>query len=361
MRRGEPIARPTSYSSRSNAVGERPLSRGWFRTTEYSPLTPTIAEFVSKYIAGRTDMMPNTLKGLRTAERVFVTHVGPDKRLSDFTKADARSWLVSLKARFAPATAGRLFTWGSQFLGGAVEAEILIRNPFKGIKSPGQTNKGRQHFVDAATARLVIEAGTDASWRLVIALSRFGGLRIPSELVPLTWADILWDKNKVRVRSPKTERHDGKPERWIPLFPELEPYLEEAFDAAPEGVARIFPEINEESNLGQRLSRTVQAAGVSEWPRLFHGMRASRQTELSALYPIADVCAWMGNSPRVASDRYLMPLSSSFEKAIERGASDSALPDASGANATQNPTHNTTQTPDDSERVNELGEPVANQ
>jgi hypothetical protein len=35
----------------------------------------------------------------------------------------------------------------------------------------------------------VLEACPNAEWRLIFALSRFGGLRCPSEHLVLTWAD----------------------------------------------------------------------------------------------------------------------------------------------------------------------------
>ena len=291
----------------------------------------TIAEHVKAYIARRTDTRPSTLMNLQRAEAMLVEFIGTEKRLDEFTKADARNWLLWMKEKkYANATIGRMFRRGAQFFKAAVEGEILTRNPLAGVKTPSQKNKERQHFVPQDVALKVIEAGTDASWRLVVALSRFGGLRIPSELVGLTWTDIRWDENKFRVRSPKTEHHEGKGERWVPIYPELRPYLVEAFEAAPEGAVRILPSIDAGTNLGQKLSRTIQAAGVSEWPKLFQNMRSSRQTELSAVYPITDVCAWMGNSLQVAGNHYLQPLSDSFQRASESGAK-------SGAVAVQNP------------------------
>ena len=110
------------------------------------------------------------------------------------------SCAVAFKEKnYASATIGRMFRRGSQFFKAAIEGEILTRNPLSGVKTPSQKNKERQRFITQDVARKVIEAGTDASWRLVIALSRFGGLRIPSELVALTWTDIRWDENKFRV------------------------------------------------------------------------------------------------------------------------------------------------------------------
>ena len=45
---------------------------------------------------------------------------------------------------------------------------------------------------------------------------------------------------------------------------------------------------------------------VSGWPRLFHSMRASRQTELQREFPLHVVCSWLGNSPRIAQQSYLL-------------------------------------------------------
>ena len=316
--------------------------------------TPTIAAHVRAYIARRTDARPSTLVNLHRAETMLVEFAGTEKRIDQFTKAEARNWLLWMKEKkYANATISRMFRRGAQFFKAAIEGEILTRNPLAGIKTPSQKNKERQHFIPQDVARKVIEAGTDASWRLVIALSRFGGLRIPSELVGITWQDVRWDDNKFRVRSPKTEHHEGKGERWVPIYPELRPYLVEAFEAAPDGAVRIFPDIEAGTNLGQRLSRTIEAAGVSEWPKLFQNMRSSRQTELSAVYPITDVCAWMGNSLQVAGNHYLQPLGDSFQRAAEKGALATQIPTHSDAPTTQIPT----QTASDRKRLRTTDSP----
>jgi len=76
---------------------------------------------------------------------------------------------------------------------------------------------------------------------LIVALSRYAGLRCPSEHLGLTWGDILWDKNRFVVRSPKTE-HVGKAQRVVPIFPELYPYLRDAFEAAEPGQCTSSPQ-----------------------------------------------------------------------------------------------------------------------
>jgi integrase len=74
-----------------------------------------------------------------------------------------------------------------------------------------------------------------AQWKLMVALSRYGGLRCPSETLSLKWADVDWERNLIRIPSPKTEHHDGKDCRLIPLFPELRPYVLDAFEQAEPG------------------------------------------------------------------------------------------------------------------------------
>jgi integrase len=57
-------------------------------------------------------------------------------------------------------------------------------------------------------AQKVLDACPNAEWRLIFALTHFGGLRIPSELMQLRWGDIDWERGRMTVRSPKTA--DGK-------------------------------------------------------------------------------------------------------------------------------------------------------
>lgn len=49
----------------------------------------------------------------------------------------------------------------------------------------------------------------------------------------------------------------------------------------------------------------IARAGQRPWPKLFHNMRSTRQTELTEDFPTHVVCAWLGNSPAVAQAHYL--------------------------------------------------------
>jgi len=69
------------------------------------------------------------------------------------------------------------------------------------------------------------------------------------------------------------------------------------------------------SNLRNEMTRLLRRAGVSGWPRLFHSMRASRQTELQREFPLHVVCSWLGNSPRIAQHSYLLVTEDDFASA----------------------------------------------
>ena len=75
----------------------------------------------------------------------------------------------------------------------------------------------------------LLDACPNQDWRTIMALARIGGLRCPSELQQLRWSDINWEQNRFLVRSPKMERHEGKQERIVPLFPELREELDRHF------------------------------------------------------------------------------------------------------------------------------------
>ena len=56
---------------------------------------------------------------------------------------------------------------------------------------------------------------------------------------------------------------------------------------------------------------------MEPWSRLFHNLRAIRETALTDEHPIHVVCAWIGNSPRVAREHYLQVTPEHFEKALQ--------------------------------------------
>ena len=93
----------------------------------------------------------------------------------------------------------------------------------------------RERFITPEETSRLLAACPNVDWRTIVALCRFGGLRCPSEVLSLRWQDVDWDRERVRVHSPKTDHHPGKASREIPLFPELAAVLSDAFRRGPRG------------------------------------------------------------------------------------------------------------------------------
>jgi integrase len=80
----------------------------------------------------------------------------------------------------------------------------------------------------------------------------------------LTWADVDWERGRIRVRSPKTEHLPRGATREIPLFPDLRPYLDEAFDLAEPGTVDVVTCYRDATeNMRTQLLRIICRAGLT--------------------------------------------------------------------------------------------------
>ncbi len=184
----------------------------------------------------------------------------------------------------------------------------------KGIGT--QSNSSRFYFVTREMAEKVLAACPDNQRQLIFALSRYGGLRCPSEHLALRWCDVDLPGGRMTVHSPKTEHHEGKAQRVVPIFPELRPYLEDAYQLAEPGAVYVITRYRDaKANLRTHMERIIEKAGLQPWPKLFQNLRSTRQTELAEEWPAHKVCAWMGNSEAIAQKHYLQVTDDDYDKA----------------------------------------------
>jgi integrase len=283
--------------------------------------TAQLGKFLDGYILKRTDVKSATRRNLVAARDKLVAFFGAEKNLRDIKPGDADDWKTWLKGRYAGATTGRAIKFGKQFFRVALRKKLVSENPFDNVKAPAQVNESRKSFISREDAQRVLDACPDVEWKLIFALSRYGGLRCPSETLALQWVDVDWERDRYWVPSPKTEGHEGHEGRWVPIFPELRPYFEEAFESAPEGAVHVISRYRDPSkNFRTRMFRIIKRAGLTPWPKLFHNLRATRETELAAQYPMHVVCSWIGNSALIAAKHYLQVTDDDFRRGAESGA-----------------------------------------
>jgi hypothetical protein len=93
--------------------------------------------------------------------------------------------------------------------------------------------------------------------------------------------------------------------------------LQERFEAAEEGDELVVPMLHRKQGamLRKPLLAAIKRTGIKAWPRLWHYLRSTRQTELEERFPSHVVCAWLGNNRDTARRHYLQLTDAHFERA----------------------------------------------
>ena len=340
---GYPVDGETArwVSVRDQVLTDKLAAVGLIPRREFSDAT--LGAFIDAYLAGRTDIKPRTRINFDQVRRDLVAHFGERKPLRDVTPGDTdewRRWLLTRKKPLGENTVRRHCGRAKQLFRAALRKRMIAENPFGDMKGCSvQANKSREYFVTVLEAAKVLQACPDHEWRLIFALCRFGGLRCPSEVLMLRWGDVDWEQSKLLVRSPKTEHHEGKESRLVPIFPELRPYLEAAWDVAAPGTEFVISRYRDgNTNLRTQLNRIIHKAGLKPWPKLFQNLRSTRETELAERFPLHLVTAWLGNSQLVATKHYLQVTDDHFAQAASKPTTDLSSQKEAVQNPVQYPT-----------------------
>ena len=300
-----------------------------------------LGEFLEWYIKTRS-AKPRTVKKWEQAKESLLNHFGAARRLDSITAADAERWrswvaehgnlrdcrsrtlkdgtVVPGRTDLSDATVRRKTGQARQFFNFAIRAAVISKNPFSDLPATVHANNDRKFFVSREMVAQMLEHAPGVEWEAIIALARFGGLRAPSEVMRLRWKDVDFANRRLCVHASKTEHHRNKGIRYCPIFPELRPYLENLAELAAHRGAKPTDHVitkprGSESVLRPGFLRILKRAGLEIYPKLFQNLRASRETELLDDFPIADVCSWIGNSPKIAMEHYAMQRQDSFDRA----------------------------------------------
>jgi integrase len=292
----------------------------------------TLGAFLENYLGQRQALVTagkitaDTLRKETQTHNCLLDKFGADKLLTSFTCGDAedfRNYLLTsgshtvkrcgteivifARRPLAENTTRKHCSTAGKFFRAAMRRELITRNPFDTPAVPKAVLATTRHaYIKAADAAAVMEKLPDNQWRLLFGLCRWGGLRI-GETRFVTWGDVLWHEQRLRVHSPKTAHFHGRGERLIPLFPELAELFDERDAEAQAGDLYVLPFMQgkTDANLRKTMERAIKLAGVKPWPRLWHNLRGTRQNELlEAGFNRKAVCEWLGNSDAVAARHY---------------------------------------------------------
>jgi integrase len=299
----------------------------------------TLEKYLDAFIAGKGSMQESTRVTYGHTKRNLIDFLGANKLLREITAGDAeefREYLVGLK--LSDATCRRRVAMAKQFFARAAKKKLIAENPFSDIKGLSvRGNDARRFMVTDKMIGQLMAILPSAEWRLAVVMARYGGVRVPSELFPLSWADIDWDKQRIKITSPKTA-NKGKPYRFIPLWEKIRPHLEQCFEQAASGELYVFSQLRlfgqagrdrggqtKGTNLRTQLNRFIVKAGLSIWDKPWQNMRASRATELIHRHPAHLVNAWLGHTEAVAKEHYRNVLDSDYSDALVQESASQKL------------------------------------
>jgi len=297
-----------------------------------------VAEWVEKYIGKRPDVKETT-RGKWQDVKNKLSAFFKAETLDKVTVQHAKGFRVYLQTvvGLAENSIRRNIGITRQFFNAAIDAGLIDKNPFKGQSVSVRANPTRFYYVQPETAYKVLDACPDVQWRLIFGLARWGGLRCPSEVLRLQWQDIDFEHKRFIVHASKTEHHADSGIRIVPMFPELRPLFQDAFDNANEGDVYCITKYRDSRvNLRTTFYKIIMRAGFEPWPKPFQNCRSTRETELFKLTNgnIKAVCNWIGNCPEVAMRHYAQVTESDLQEASKM----SLLNDA------EKRVHNTVQT-----------------
>ncbi|WP_430454716.1 tyrosine-type recombinase/integrase [Rhodopirellula europaea] len=268
--------------------------------------------FFERHIKERAGWSTNTKANYRQATSWFARKFSDDRLLTSVTNSEFESWhrWMIHEDRLAQATANKHAKRIRTLFREAIKSRLLTANPGDGYKIGGEACRDRDHYVTRENAAGILSA-CDTEWALIFGLCRFAGLRCPSEVTGLLWSDVQWAESRLRIDSTKTGL------RFAPIFPELRPLLDAAWDHAAEGAKYVIGRHRDnESNLRTNLTRIIERAGLVPWPKPFVNLRASCRTDLEERFPSHVVDAWLGHSTKVARKHYLQVTEAHHERAV---------------------------------------------
>ena len=222
-----------------------------------------------------------------------------NRELSTITRDDAerfKAWCLCISSMSESTVSRGLRACGSIFQFGQ-ESGLLSRNPFVRVRSKGESDEGRIFYVDRMLFCRLLSACRDDRERLVLALARFAGFRVPSELCNLRFCDFT---DKVIRIHPLTKTGF----REVPLLAEIREIFAR-LSGDPEDL--VLPgRYSSKDGPTRILKRGLSRLDIPCWPKLFINLRSSCITDFETIgYTEKSLDSMFGNSARVRRRYYI--------------------------------------------------------
>ncbi|GHT36334.1 hypothetical protein FACS189427_07740 [Planctomycetales bacterium] len=252
----------------------------------------------------------------------LVEYFGGKKRIDLITPAEAggiRNYLMNertvRRGKLKPSSANKAIRAMKPIFRFAVDCGYIAVSPFAKVKSGSIISLERQEYISVERLEQAIAAcGNDIELRGLLAIARFQGLRIPSEVRDLKFSDFRQENTGIIFSVPDTGKTGS---RRVPVFSEFVPYLTELQQHRKEGQEYLFEKYRQVKtsgkikfvNIGALIRKKMKRAGVPFWEKLFINLRSSCMTDKERLgWSRSLMDAVFGNSERIRLKHYIQPL-----------------------------------------------------
>ena len=195
----------------------------------------------------------------------------------------------------------------------AAEEDLIRRNPFEGMTLKARQTRPQPHPFTTAERQLILAtfAERDRHYLPLVRFAFLTGCR-PSEAAALQWQHIGLELDTIAFLEALVEGNRKGPKthkiRIFPINGQLRSLLSEIRPDNPPPLAPVFtsPEgyALDTHNFTNRAWRPILKSLAIPY-RKFYNCRHSFITEcLAHGIPVAQIAAWVGNSPRIIFDHY---------------------------------------------------------
>ena len=272
------------------------------------------------------------------------------KRADFVTPLLANQVYTCMQSTYAVGTWGRRIKHLKGLFNDGIRLGWFEKNPFQDFKGSSETSRSRDFYIGPELACQVLEACPDARMKLIFSFGRWGGLRLPSEIAFMTWADIQPDRITIKIPKKTSLSQQERGEfttRLIPCFPEIRRAVDEyrrelvqVLEREPAKTEKVFPDLKQSESsaalLRKELTGILKRSGLPVWPKIFQNLRSTRDSELQRMgYPIATVCKWLGHTQQISEKNYFQVPEFDYPAASRRESprdSDEGTGDHTGEN-----------------------------
>lgn len=283
----------------------------------------SVDEAADQYVAHcEATLKVTTARANADTVNQFASHYG-SQMLRSISGEQIDLWL--LRQNVAASTIGKHVKNLRAWFAWALTQRMIDNVPT--IDTPATIGVGDKSHIDFDVYQKLIDYfDRDPEMQCIMALAQWCGLRIASEVCPLRRSDFCLATDRITIHDTKrTYRRSRDPPRvrTLPLFTGLRPYLMPMLNRPGNPNDYLLPTIGGQdpervgSRLRNRVNRAQDALGIDRWPRVFHSVRATRQTQLKELVGEKVACEWIGNTPYVFQRNYELIADEIFTRAVE--------------------------------------------